>query len=444
MTTLIDNRYKTEQYQDFIARLYKKRKKENIQTANITFQVTDQCNLKCSYCYQKQKNNNVMPLSIAKQFIDLLLIPNKNTKKYLNSLNSKAVIIEFIGGEPLLQIELIEQICDYFIQKCIELNHPWQYNYMFSMTTNGTLYFNKNVQHFIQRFKNHLSMSITLDGNKELHDSCRCYPNGQGSYDQVIKAIHYHKNINHLDPGCKLTLSPYNIQYTFNALKNFLEEKYQHINLNCCYEKGWNYSHANILYNELKKISNFIIENNYTDVYISMFRYESFKPKKRTDSDNWCGGNGKMIAVDYKGNIFPCLRYMESSLGNDAPPLIIGNVEDGIMTLPEHIKNAKMCQSVNRLTQSTEECINCPIAEGCSWCQAYNYQDSHGDINHRATYICCMHKATSLANVYYWNLYFRMNNLPYRFKMWLPKEEALKIIDEEEYDLLLKLSSPLI
>ena len=148
-----------------------------------------------------------------------------------------------------------------------------------------------------------------------------------------------------------------------------------------------------------------------------------------------------MIALDYKGDIYPCLRYMESSLGDDAPPLIIGNITNGIMTLPEHIKNAQLCQSVNRLTQSSEECIKCPIAAGCSWCQAYNYQDSHGNINHRATYICPMHKATSLANVYYWNLYFRLSNMPYRFKMWLPKEEALKIINEEEYDLLFKLQS---
>jgi radical SAM protein with 4Fe4S-binding SPASM domain len=38
-----------------------------------------------------------------------------------------------------------------------------------------------------------------------------------------------------------------------------------------------------------------------------------------------------MIAVDYKGDIYPCIRYMESSLGNSAPPIIIGNVYDGIM-----------------------------------------------------------------------------------------------------------------
>ena len=61
-------------------------------------------------------------------------------------------------------------------------------------------------------------------------------------------------------------------------------------------------------------------------------------------------------------------------------------------------------RSINRITQSTQECISCPIAKGCSWCQAYNYQISNGNFNYRATYICCMHKAISLANCYFWNL----------------------------------------
>jgi hypothetical protein len=38
-----------------------------------------------------------------------------------------------------------------------------------------------------------------------------------------------------------------------------------------------------------------------------------------------------MISVDYKGDIYPCIRYMESSLGNEVPPVIIGNVYDGVM-----------------------------------------------------------------------------------------------------------------
>ena len=75
-----------------------------------------------------------------------------------------------------------------------------------------------------------------------------------------------------------------------------------------------------------------------------------------------------MISVDYKGDIYPCIRYMESSLGNDVPPLIVGNVCDGICVKQEH-KNCSEClKCVNRRSQSTDECYYCPIAEGCAWC----------------------------------------------------------------------------
>jgi radical SAM protein with 4Fe4S-binding SPASM domain len=80
-----------------------------------------------------------------------------------------------------------------------------------------------------------------------------------------------------------------------------------------------------------------------------------------------------MIAVDWKGDIYPCLRYMESSLGTEVPPLIIGNVYDGIMTKQCEQDCVHCLRSITRRSQSTDECFYCPIAEGCSWCSAFNY-----------------------------------------------------------------------
>ena len=138
-----------------------------------------------------------------------------------------------------------------------------------------------------------------------------------------------------------------------------------------------------------------------------------------------------MLAIDWKGDIFPCVRYMESSLGPDIPPVIAGNVNEGIMTNPECKNCIQKLKTVNRINQSTEECINCPIAEGCAWCQAYNYQDS-GTFFHRATYICITHKARALANCYYYNMKYWKHNENTRMKLWLPDEEALKIISSDE------------
>ena len=435
-----------QSYSDQISKIYPyKFTYENnfnaIQVPDITFQITDDCNLQCSYCYQIKKGHHVMPLQVAQQFIDLLLENNKQTQKYLNTSTCDAVVLNFIGGEPFLQINLINQILEYFIKRCIEEDHPWQYNWRMSITSNGTLYFNNEVQNFLKKWKDKLSLSITVDGNKELHDACRKFPDGTGSYDLVIAGVKHYKNFFHGSMGSKITLAPDNIRYTCNAVKNLILLGYKDIIINCVFEKGWTNEHATILYYELKKLADYIIDNNLeNDLYISIFEENFFQPLPKEHSENWCGGNGRMLALDWKGDIYPCLRYMESSLGNNIKPIIIGNVNEGFLPNKECEDCILQLKKVDRLTQSTDKCITCSIAKGCSWCQAYNYQDS-GDFNHRATYICCMHKARSLANAYYWNKQFKKNNSNARFKIWLSEEEALKIINKKELQLLKELES---
>ena len=446
---MINNKFiKTEQYQDMISRFYpypynREIETNKIQTANVTFQVTDACNLKCTYCYQINKGHHVMPFEIAQKFINILLENDENTQQYIDTKASDAIVIEFIGGEPFLEVELMDQIMEYFIKRMIETNHPWQYNWRMSISSNGTLYFEPKVQNFIKKWMDHLSLGISIDGNKQLHDTCRIFPDGSGSYDKAIAAVQHYVGTLKGHIGSKMTIAPANVIYTFDAVKGLIDQGYTEINLNCVFEKGWTEEHAKILFHQLLKISDYLLNNNLEDsVFISMFDENIFHPKDRNDTQNWCGGNGAMISLDWKGDIYPCIRYMESSLGPNIEPIIIGNVNDGIMTNAKCRNCINALKAVNRLTQSTEECINCPIAEGCAWCQAYNYQDS-GDFNHRATYICIMHKARSLANAYYWNLYHIKHNDNIRFKIWLSDEECLKIISQEELNLLKTLQFPL-
>jgi uncharacterized protein len=129
---------------------------------------------------------------------------------------------------------------------------------------------------------------------------------------------------------------------------------------------------------------------------------------------------------------------MNSSLNNRQKPLPIDNIYLKEIT-DEHRENIDFLSNITRRSQSTDECFNCPIAAGCAWCSGYNYEE-FGTPNKRATYICCMHKAASLANVYFINKVYRKLGVKQRFKMYLPKEEALKIINEDEYNYLLELS----
>jgi uncharacterized protein len=66
------------------------------------------------------------------------------------------------------------------------------------------------------------------------------------------------------------------------------------------------------------------------------------------DNENWCGGTGSMIAIDWKGDIFPCLRYMESSLGENVPPFIIGNLKDGVMMTQKTYQKAYELKNITR------------------------------------------------------------------------------------------------
>lgn len=406
---------------------------------DISFQITDDCNLNCSYCYQINKGHHVMPFEIAKTFIDLLIQNNKNTAKYFNTTQCKGIILTFIGGEPLLQVDLIDQIVTYFRQQVLLHQHPWRFNWIISIATNGTLYFTPKVQKFIEKYKDNLFVGITIDGNKTLHDSCRKFHNGEGSYDIVIAGIRHYMQHYKKQPGCKMTFSPQNISYLTDAVKNLIQENYRDIYGNCVFEKGWSDKDANIFYNQLKEISDYILQNNLDEkIFFSLFKQNYYHPMTLDDTTNWCGGNARMLALDWKGDIYPCIRYMESSLGPNVEPVKIGNVNTGLMTESKCINCIEKLKTVNRINQSSEECLNCPVAHGCGYCQAYNYQET-GTFFKRTTYTCEMHKATSLANVYFWNSYYKKHGMNKVFKMYLPKQDALKIISENEYNMLYEL-----
>ena len=94
--------------------------KDLIQT--ITFQVTENCCLQCTYCYQAHNTANDMTFDTAKLFIDKLL---NDQLEPITTKTRKGVIFEFIGGEPFLMIDLMTQITDYIWESMIRMDHPW-------------------------------------------------------------------------------------------------------------------------------------------------------------------------------------------------------------------------------------------------------------------------------------------------------------------------------
>ena len=411
-------------------------------TRTITFQVTDRCNLCCTYCYQINKKTHSMPFEVAKKYADFLLQSGiSEDNEYINKHNSPGLVIEFIGGEPLLEIDLIDKITDYFINRMIEMDHPWLGRFMISICSNGVMYMDPRVQRYITKHKEYLSFSISIDGNKQLHDSCRVFADGSGSYDIAIQGVDHYRKVHGGHMGSKMTLAPANIKYTYDAVMNLIDLKYDEIFLNCVFEEGWTEADATVLFNQLVRVSDEMIDKGwFENTYLSIFEDNYFSPKDPVDNDNWCGGTGAMLSCDYKGDLYPCIRYMESSLGDSIEPMIIGNVDTGIMGTEKQCDCVHCIRAITRRSQSTDECFYCPIAEGCAWCSAYNYQ-TFGTANHRATFICVMHKARALANIYYWNKGFRKYAPFFRMKNYVPDEWALKIITQEQLDELKRLEA---
>ena len=444
----MERKRRSIQFQDWIIKMYPtngeryNKTGKRILSRTVTFQVTDACNLACTYCYQINKKTRRMSFETAKIAIDKLLSGEDGFSDYINPEISPAIVLDFIGGEPFLEIDLIDKIVDYFRMRVIELSHPWEDKFMISICSNGVMYRDPRVQRFLQKNFDIMSFNVTVDGTQELHDACRVFPDGSPSYHLAHDAaIDWMKKGYYM--GSKITIAPGNITYLADSMLAMIKDGYKDINANCVYEEGWTIEHARELFKQCKAFTDeFHANYDAADYTLSLLNEIHATPMPITENENWCGGTGAMLAIDPDGKLFPCLRYMESSLGDVQKPLIIGDVRKGLLLKPCEKQCMECMNKVTRRTQSTDQCYYCPIASGCAWCSAYNYQ-VHGTVDKRATYICEMHKARSLAIVYFQNMYCKKNPNSQVHDLWVPKQWAIPIMGEKEYANLVELTKSL-
>lgn len=171
----------------FYSRIIKQEKRLKIPSRELSFFMTANCNLTCDYCYLPGKNINTrMSFEVAKKAVDYFV---SNSPKIFNE---QCLILDFIGGEPLLEIDLMEEIVDYFKILTYKHNHHWFNNYRIMMTTNGTLCKNKNFERFLEKNRENAFIAISLDGIKEKHNRSRKYKGtDKGSYDDVVEGCRF-------------------------------------------------------------------------------------------------------------------------------------------------------------------------------------------------------------------------------------------------------------
>ena len=140
----------------------------------LCLHVAHTCNLNCSYCFASQGKYHgeraLMSLEVGKRAIDFL-IENSGTRHNLE--------VDFFGGEPLMNWEVVKQIVAY--ARSVEKQH--NKNFRFTLTTNGML-INDEVIEFANREMSNVVLS--LDGRREVHDATRVDYAGRGSYDRIV------------------------------------------------------------------------------------------------------------------------------------------------------------------------------------------------------------------------------------------------------------------
>lgn len=413
-------------YSEYIRRLYEYKNPSITSCRNVTFVVTEACDLRCTYCYEKHKCAKYMTFDVAKKIVDLIFkLSETDESPYINT-QTNGVILDFIGGEPLLNIRVIEQTCDYFWHKALSLHHRWADTFKISMISNGVNYFNPEVQDFIYKYHNRLSFGITIDGDKEMHDACRIHADGRGSWEEANKAqMHYHRVYGDT-LSTKVTIAPENLEYLDRVIKYFIDNGYTQIYANPVYEVEWTIEQANVYYDKLKLISDYITDNNLqSTIYTSLFDSNIFKPIPEEEQHPYCGGTGDMCAFGTDGKAYPCLRYMELSLNGSQPEICIGNCERGIYQTDKEKAILNDMANVTRRSSNTDECYYCPIASGCGNCSAWCYQ-KYGTYNKKDTGICWMHRARCLANAYHFH------KICEPFEIKLQDEHALQIVSKDE------------
>lgn len=140
----------------------------------LCLHIAHTCNLNCSYCFASQGKYHgdraLMTFEVGKQAFDFL-IANSGTRKNLE--------VDFFGGEPLMNFEVVKQLVAY--ARSIEKEKGK--NFRFTLTTNGVL-LDDDVTDFLNREMNNVVLS--LDGRREVHDRFRKDYAGNGSYDRIV------------------------------------------------------------------------------------------------------------------------------------------------------------------------------------------------------------------------------------------------------------------
>lgn len=327
--------------------------------------VTEDCNLRCTYCYEKNKNYTpiYMTTEVAKNAIDFLI--NEIIKN-----NGDKIDITFFGGEPTLNMKVINFIFDYTVEQAANFNIKPS----FQLITNCTI-FNSDVYNFIKKWFSTLqevNIQLSIDGHPLVQDKCRINKEGKGSSQLVEKTVkEYLKCFEELNIPKK-----YLIAHGVIAANNakMLYESYKYLKslgivtvwFMPLHEDSWDEETIYHFEKNLRKIADEIFiecqKNNNLDAY--HFSYSTLANCRSNKPEAPCSAGKTLCAISPEGEIYPCHRFYfynkNQKLGD-----IYNGINNDIISLYKEYSIENMFGD-----QPCAKCNN----NSCKICIAANYE----------------------------------------------------------------------
>lgn len=330
----------------------------------LCLHVAHDCNLRCKYCFadtgEFHGGRSLMNTETGKKAIDFVIE---------NSGQRKNIEIDYFGGEPLMNFEVVKQITEY----AKEQGKKHGKNFRFTITTNGIL-LNDDIKEYVN--KNMSNIVLSIDGRKETNDRVRCKVDGSGSYDIILpKFIDIAQSRNQTNYYVRGTFTAYNTDFAKDVIHladlGFKQTSVEPVVAPETEDYALTDKHINEVCAEYDKLTDEFVKRYKEGKGFNFFHFmidldQGPCAVKRLSG---CGAGHEYLAVTPEGDIYPCHQFV----GNT--DFKMGNVFDGI--IDENIKN--QFEKSNIYTK--EKCKNCFAKFYCSGGCSANAFNFNGDIN---------------------------------------------------------------
>ena len=341
----------------------------------LCLHVAHTCNLNCSYCFAAQGKYHgeraLMSFETGKRALDFLVE---------NSGNRKNLEVDFFGGEPLMNFDVVKRLVAYARSIEKEKNK----NFRFTLTTNGVL-LDDEVTEFANRECHNVVLS--LDGRKEVHDRLRKTVNGQGSYDVIVpKFREFVKKRGNKGYYVRGTFTKNNIDFT-NDIFHMADLGFTELSMEpvvCAPDEPYALTEADLptLFEQYEILSKEMLKRKKEGRPFTFYHYMLDLEGgpciyKRISG---CGSGTEYLAVTPWGELYPCHQFVGD------PKYSLGNIYDGIQNT-ELQQEFKLCNAYAR-----PDCKDCWAKLYCSGGCAANAYHATGSIRGIYKYGCELFK----------------------------------------------------